>query len=84
MRFLIIGAGALGGYYGGALVRQIGSAGAPSMLFDIESGRPTEAEHIFGDLVRRADRLGIDAPILRAALCNLQIYEARRQTQARG
>jgi len=64
--------------------RQIGSAGAPSMLFDIESGRPTEAEHIFGDLVRRADRLGIDAPILRAALCNLQIYEARRQTQARG
>jgi len=54
------------------------------MLFDIESGRPTEAEHIFGDLVRRADRLGIDAPILRAALCNLQIYEARRQTQARG
>jgi 2-dehydropantoate 2-reductase len=28
--------------------RQIGSAGAPSMLFDIENGRPTEAEHIFG------------------------------------
>jgi 2-dehydropantoate 2-reductase len=59
--------------------RQIGSAGAPSMLFDIENGRPTEAEHIFGDLVRRADRLGVEAPILRAALCSLQIYEARRQ-----
>ena len=42
------------------------------------SRSPTEAEHIVGDLVRRADRHGVDAPILRAALCNLQIYEARR------
>ena len=57
---------------------QIGSDGAPSMLFDIEAGRPTEAEHIFGDLVRRADQFGVEVPILRAALCNLQIYEARR------
>jgi 2-dehydropantoate 2-reductase len=61
---------------------QIGSDAAPSMLFDIENGRPTEADHIIGDLVRRADRLGVDAPILRAALCNLQIYEARRQSAA--
>ena len=35
---------------------QKGSAGAPSMLYDIEAGCPTEADHIFGDLVRRADR----------------------------
>jgi hypothetical protein len=62
--------------------RQIGSAGAPSMFFDIENNRQTEAEHIFGDLVRRADRLGVQAPILRAALCNLQIYEARRQSRS--
>jgi hypothetical protein len=27
---------------------------------------------------RRADRFGIDAPILRAAVCNLQVYETRR------
>ncbi|MGA8759572.1 MAG: hypothetical protein WB611_25310 [Stellaceae bacterium] len=26
------------------------------------------------------DRLGLDAPMVRAALCNLQIYEARRQS----
>jgi len=52
------------------------------MLYDIEAGRPTEADHIFGDLVRRADRLGVDAPILRAALCNLQIYEARRHARS--
>jgi 2-dehydropantoate 2-reductase len=57
---------------------QKGSPAAPSMLYDIEAGRPTEADHIFGDLVRRADRLGIEVPILRAALCNLEIYEARR------
>jgi ketopantoate reductase len=39
-----------------------------------------EGEQIVGDLVRRADRLGLDAPMMRAALCNLQIYEARRQS----
>ena len=58
---------------------QVGSDGAPSILFDVENRRPTEAEHIYGDLVRRADRRGVDVPILRAALCNLQIYEARRR-----
>jgi 2-dehydropantoate 2-reductase len=62
--------------------RQIGSPGAPSMLFDIENGRPTEAEHIFGDLVRRAERLGVEVPILCATLCNLQVYEARRGARA--
>jgi 2-dehydropantoate 2-reductase len=58
------------------------SDAAPSMLYDMENGRPTEGEHIIGDLVRRADRLGVAAPILRAALCNLQIYEARRRDSA--
>jgi len=60
---------------------QIGSNAAPSMLYDVENRRSTEADHILGDLVRRADRLGIEVPILRAALCNLQIYEARRSAQ---
>ena len=53
---------------------QKGSAGAPSMLYDIEAGRPTEGDHILGDLVRRADWLSTEVPILRAALRNLQIY----------
>jgi 2-dehydropantoate 2-reductase len=61
------------------LWRQTGSTYGPSILFDIENGRPTEGEHIIGDLVRRADRLGVEAPILRAALCNLEVYEARRR-----
>jgi len=52
----------------------------PSLLADIENSRPTEGEHVVGDLVCRADRLGLDAPMVRAALCNLQIYEACRQS----
>jgi 2-dehydropantoate 2-reductase len=64
------------------VLSQTGSDAAPSILYDIENGRPTEGEHIIGDLVRRADRLGVEVPILRAALCNLQIYEARRRAQA--
>jgi len=64
------------------LAAQPDSDAAPSMLYDMENGRQTEGEHIFGDLVRRADRLAVDAPILRAALCNLQIYEAHRQAHA--
>jgi 2-dehydropantoate 2-reductase len=47
------------------------------MLFDVENGRPTEADHIVGDLVRRADRLCVGAPMLRAALYGLRIYEYR-------
>jgi hypothetical protein len=41
---------------------------------DIENGRPTEGEHVIGDLARRADRRGVDAPILPAALGGLQVY----------
>ena len=51
----------------------------PSLLADIENRRPTEGEQVVGDLVRRADLLGLDAPTVRAALCQLQIYEARRR-----
>jgi 2-dehydropantoate 2-reductase len=51
----------------------------PSLLADIENARPTEGEQVVGDLVRRADRLGLGVPTVRAALCRLQIYEARRR-----
>lgn len=50
----------------------------PSMLVDIEEGRPTEGEHTIGDLVERAARRGVAVPILTAALCNLQAYELGR------
>jgi 2-dehydropantoate 2-reductase len=56
-----------------------GSSYGPSLLADIENGRPTEGEHVIGDLARRADQHGVEAPIVRAALCSVQIYEARRR-----
>ena len=61
---------------------QPGSNYGPSLLADIENGRPTEGEHVIGDLDRRADQHGVEAPIVRAALCSVQIYEARRRAKA--
>ncbi len=65
------------------LIRDIfarpGSIYAPSILRDVEQGRPTEGEDTIGELVRRADRRGIEVPLLRAALCGLQVHEVRRR-----
>lgn len=44
----------------------------------MDEGRPTEGEHTIGDLVGRAARRGIAAPLLTAALCSLQAYELSR------
>jgi 2-dehydropantoate 2-reductase len=66
------------------LYSQPGLGYRPSIAADFEAGRPTEGEHTIGDLVRRADQRGLDVPILRAALCNLQIQEARSRGSARG
>jgi 2-dehydropantoate 2-reductase len=60
---------------------QPGSSYGPSLLADIENGRPTEGEHVIGDLSRRADQHGVQAPIVRAGLCSVQIYEARRRAK---
>ena len=55
----------------------------PSILVDMEEGRPTEGEHTIGDMVDRASRRGIAVPILTAARCNLQAYEINRQQAPR-
>jgi 2-dehydropantoate 2-reductase len=60
------------------LFSQTDSTYGPSMLIDMEDGRPTEGEHTIGDLVERAALRGVNAPILTAALCNLQAYEMKR------
>jgi len=36
----------------------------PSMLQDVRSGRPTEVEVLQGEVVARAERLGVDVPVL--------------------
>jgi 2-dehydropantoate 2-reductase len=51
------------------------------MLIDMEDGRPTEGEHVIGDLVRRAAEKNISVPILTVALCNLQVYETNRSSK---
>ena len=61
-----------------------GSAFTASMLRDIESGGRIEADHIVGDMLRRARAAGIDARLLAAAYCHLQAYEARRLRGATG
>jgi 2-dehydropantoate 2-reductase len=53
----------------------------PSILIDMEDGRPTEGEHTIGDLARHAARANVSAPILSAALCNLQAYEINRRNR---
>lgn len=59
-----------------------GSRATASMLRDIAAGRPTEADHIFGDLLRRAKSHGLATPLLRLCLTHLQAYEATRQRSA--
>ena len=54
-----------------------------SMLRDLEKGGPIEAEHLIGDMYRRAHEFGLDATLLRLAYCHLQSYEARRRREAK-
>jgi 2-dehydropantoate 2-reductase len=55
-----------------------GSPLLASMLRDVESGKPTEAEHILGDMLNRADAAKADASRLGLAYSHLQAYELRR------
>ena len=57
------------------------SAGSPftaSMLRDIEGGAEIECEHLQGDMIRRAEALGVPTPLLVMAYCHLQAYRNRR------
>jgi 2-dehydropantoate 2-reductase len=58
-----------------------GSDLTASMLRDIQKSGPTEGDHIVGDMLRRARRLGLATPLLRIAHAHLQTYEAE---QAKG
>ena len=60
-----------------------GSGLTASMLRDIERGGPTEADHIIGDMVLRADVSGIRVPLLKLAYSHLQAYELSRQRQGK-
>ena len=64
------------------LYAQRDSRYGPSMLVDMEEGRPTEGEHTIGDLVERAMRHGLPVPLLTAVRCSLQAYEISRLASA--
>jgi 2-dehydropantoate 2-reductase len=61
-----------------AMLTTPGSAFAASMLRDIERGAPIEADHIIGNLIRRAGAQSPNYPLLRIAYAHLKTYEARR------
>src|SRR6266850_1674530 len=57
---------------------------AASMMRDIDHQAPRlEADHLVGDLIRRAQRVGVDVPLMRVAYAHLQVYDARSH-QAQG
>ncbi len=70
----------LAGY--GKLLTEKGSALVASMLRDVERGGATEADHILGDLVGRAQAQGLDAHCLKLAYAHLQAYDLRRKSGA--
>jgi 2-dehydropantoate 2-reductase len=57
-----------------------GSAFTASMLRDIEQHSRIEADHIVGDLLRRASQ-AVHTPLLATAYAHLRVYEARRKRE---
>ena len=64
-----------------AVLTAAGSAFTASMLRDIEQGGRIEADHIVGDLLRRASKSS-PAPLLSTAYAHLRSYEARRKRES--
>jgi 2-dehydropantoate 2-reductase len=65
------------------LITTVGSPLKWSMLRDIERGSTTEGEHILGDMVARARKLGVTTPILDLARTHVAAYEIARANAAR-
>lgn len=65
-----------------ASLTERGSSGTASMFRDMINRRPTEHEHIIGDMLARARAAGVPAPLLRISAAHLQAYEAMRRHAA--
>ncbi|MET9951890.1 ketopantoate reductase family protein [Streptomyces sp. NPDC006339] len=59
------------------VVTAAGSPLVPSLYRDLVAGRPTEVEHLFGDLTARARALGVATPLLDLATLHLRVHQAR-------
>jgi len=66
-----------------ALLTQRNSLLEASMRRDMEQGRATEADHVVGDMLRRARAAGVECELLQAAYCSLQAYEHQRTAATR-
>ena len=55
-----------------------------SMLRDMESGGPIEADQIVGDLLQRAERTGVPPVLLPVVYSALKAYEVQRARKASG
>ena len=47
------------------------------MYRDLQSGSPTEADQIIGDLLARARSIDLETPLLAAAYAHLCVYQNR-------
>lgn len=61
-----------------ALLTEPGSSFTSSLYRDLVAGRATEAEHLLGDLTRRARELGVATPLVDLALLQMRVAEAQR------
>lgn len=61
----------------GAILTDPASTLTASMLRDLEKGGRTEADHILGDMLDRAQAHGLRLPLLEAAYAQLQAHERR-------
>lgn len=60
-----------------ALLTRAGSPMATSMYRDMQAGQPVEVDQILGDLVVRAQALGVAVPRVAAACTRLWVYQNR-------
>jgi 2-dehydropantoate 2-reductase len=60
-----------------AMVTAAGAPTTSSMYRDLVAGRPTEVEHVFGDLIARARTLSVPTPLLDLATMHLRVHEHR-------
>ena len=61
-----------------AMLTEAGSPLAASMLRDLQQGHPTEADHVIGDMLARADPAHAAGSLLSIAYAHLKIHEAGR------
>jgi 2-dehydropantoate 2-reductase len=61
------------------LLTEPGSTFKSSMLRDIEDRRPIEADHILGDMLRRAQARDVATPLLQIAYTHTRAYEEQRK-----